>query len=316
MNQAKLVSIVPGLILILLLGCDTRIKTGEGFIDIQGGKIWYKVTGEGDNVPLLMLHGGPGVPGYYLNPLLKDLSLDRPVIIFDQLGCGRSNRITDTTLMTVDNYVEQVRALLDALNIGNVYLYGHSWGTMLGVDYYLKYGDEVKGIILSSPCLNANIWAGDADTLISMLPDSVQVVLRNNISGVPQDPATLGSAVEVFFNNYYWRKHPPSADIDSSLAQMGREVYEHMWGAAEFFSTGILKDYDRTEDLSRINVPTLYITGEFDVARPSTVRYYQRLTPDSRISITPNAGHMTMHDNADEDIKAISDFLSELDDLR
>lgn len=313
MFYSRLLSIVSVLVLAVLPGCDKKITTGEGFIDVQGGKIWYKVIGDGVNVPLLMLHGGPGVPSYYLNPLLEDLSRDRPVIVFDQLGCGRSDRITDTSLMTVDAYVEQVGALLDALDVGNIYLYGHSWGTMLGVEYYLKYGERVKGMILSSPCLSAGIWESDADTLISMLPDSVQVILRNNISGVPQDSATLASAIDVFFKNYYWRKQPHSADVDSSMAQMGLEVYEHMWGTAEFFSTGTLKNYDRTGDLNRIKVPALYITGEFDVATPGTVRYYQHLTPDARMSITSSAGHLTMHDNAAGDIKAISDFLMELD---
>ena len=86
-----------------------------------------------------------------------------------------------------------------------------------------------------------------------------------------------------------------------------------MWGTNEFFATGSLKNYDRTNDLDRIEVPTLYITGEFDAARPSTVKYYQSLTPGSRLIIIKNAGHMTMHDNASEDIKAISAFLNELD---
>src|SRR5690606_21926567 len=118
MFYSRLLSIVSVLVLAVLPGCDKKITTGEGFIDVQGGKIWYKVIGDGVNVPLLMLHGGPGVPSYYLNPLLEDLSRDRPVIVFDQLGCGRSDRITDTSLMTVDAYVEQVGALLDALDVG------------------------------------------------------------------------------------------------------------------------------------------------------------------------------------------------------
>src|SRR5690606_31064582 len=211
MFHSRLLSIVPVLVLTLLPGCDKKITTGEGFVDVEGGKIWYNVSGGGDGIPLLMLHGGPGFPSYYLNPLVQDLSRDRPVIVFDQLGCGRSDRITDTSLMTVDAHVEQVRALLDALDVGHVYLYGPSWGTMLGVDYYLKHGERVKGLILSSPCLNADTWTTDADTLISMLPDTVEVVLRNSINGVPQDSASLNIANEVFFNNYYWRKQPHSA---------------------------------------------------------------------------------------------------------
>ena len=136
---------VLGLVLVLFTSCDKQneIKNGEGYVDVTGGKIWYRVTGQGSQTPILMLHGGPGTPSYYLNPL-SSLGKDRKVITFDQLGCGRSDAITDTTLMTIDNFVEQVNTLLTALQIDKVHLYGHSWGTMLGVDYYLKYPQKDK----------------------------------------------------------------------------------------------------------------------------------------------------------------------------
>src|SRR5688572_7859451 len=112
MNSKTVLYVVVGLLLIFLISCGTKpkIKQGEGFVDVTGGKIWYRVVGQGDKTPIVMLHGGPGTSSYYLNPL-RPLSKDRPVITFDQLGCGRSDKITDTTLMTVDNYVEQLKQL-------------------------------------------------------------------------------------------------------------------------------------------------------------------------------------------------------------
>ncbi len=103
-------------------------------------------------------------------------------------------------------------------------------------------------------------------------------------------------------------------DLDSAWSQMGASVYTYMWGSSEFSSTGTLKDYDRTGDLKNISVPVLYTTGEFDAARPSTVAYYQNLTPNSKFVIISGAGHMTMHVNPAEEIKAISEFLNGLDD--
>lgn len=94
---------------------------------------------------------------------------------------------------------------------------------------------------------------------------------------------------------------------------MGLSVYVHMWGTNEFTSTGNLKDYDRTADLKNISVPTLYTAGEFDAARQATVKYYQSLTPNSKLIIINGAGHMTMHDNPVEEIKTISGFMNELD---
>ena len=316
MNFSKLCVVVL-CTLMVMVRCETKkkIASGDGYVDVKGGKIWYKVVGEGDKTPILLLHGGPGSPGYYLNPLMA-LGKDRQVITFHQLGCGRSDKITDTTLMTIDNHIDQINRLLKALNIQDFYLYGHSWGAMLGTDYYLKNGERIKGLILASPCLSSKLWVADADTLIATLPDSVQLILRNNIKGVQQDSLTLAKAVNVYFENFYTRKKPFSADIDSTQAQVGLPVYYYMWGTNEFFASGPLKTYDRTKDLSRINVPALYTVGEYDAARPGTVKYYQSLTPNSKFKIIPNAGHITMQDNPEEDVNAISGFLNELDNIK
>ncbi len=312
MNHAKFIAVF-GLMLVLIISCDPQreIKQGEGFVNVKGGKIWYRVVGEGDKIPILMLHGGPGGASYYLNPL-RPLSKERPVITFDQLGCGRSDGITDTTLMTVDNYVEQIRQLLTALKVKDFYLYGHSWGTMLGTDYYLKYPEGIQALILGSPCLSASMWIKDADTLISMLPDTIQFVLNESKKNSPQDSTKLREAMKYYGKNYYARKPHPS-DRDSVGGTVGFNVYQYMWGNSEFHATGTLRNYDRTPDLKRIKIPTLYITGEFDAARPTTVKYYQTLTPNSKFEIIKGAGHETMKDNPDADIKAISSFLSDLE---
>jgi proline iminopeptidase len=298
----------------LIIRCDLemKIQNGEGFVSVNGGKIWYRVSSEVDKTPILMLHGGPGFPSYYLNPLLK-LSKERPVIMFDQLGCGRSDRISDTTIMTIDNHIEQINSLLKALNIKEFYLFGHSWGAILGLDYYLKNNNSIKGLILGSPCLSAEIWTKDVDTLISTLADSIQIILRNSIAGINQDSDKFKSALNIYYKNFYWRKQPLSADIDSAFSQMGQNVYNYMWGNSEFIVTGTLKNYDRTGDLSKIKIPTLFVTGEYDAARPSTVKYYQSLIPNSKLEIISNSGHISMHDNPYENIKVISDFLNKLD---
>ena len=283
MNQTKFT--MWGVMLILFTSCDNQkeIKNGEGFVNVTGGKIWYRVTGQGSKTPILMLHGGPGTPSFYLNPL-SPLGQDRKVITFDQLGCGRSDAITDTTLMTIDNFIEQVNKLLAALQIDQVHLYGHSWGTMLGMDYYLKYPQKVKSLILASPCLSVDLWESDADSLISTLTDSVQIILHNNINGVPQDSAVLAKAVAVYSNSFYTRKTPISADIDSANLATGWNVYNYMWGANEFFALGTLKNYDRTKELSSIKVPTLYTCGDFDSATPKNVKILPKSNTKFKIS--------------------------------
>lgn len=311
MNRNLLLSLV-GILLFSSCLQNKDLKESEGFINVKGGKIWYEIKGSANKTPIVLLHGGPGFPSYYLNPLL-DLSNDRPVLIFDQLGCGRSDRITDTSLMTIENHIYQLHKILDTLNISEFYLYGHSWGTMLGMDYYFKYPKGIKGLILNSPCTDIGLWVRDADILISDLPDSIQFYLKESINNECSDSTKMKEAISVFYNTYYTRKQPKSEDAIKSEQEFGYNVYEYMWGKEDYLVTGTLIDYDRTNRLNEIKVPTIYITGEYDAARPSTVDYYHSLTPNSSFVILKNSGHTTMHDKPEENIEAIQSFLREIE---
>src|SRR3989344_990085 len=102
----------------------------EGFIPVQGGKVWYKIAGEPKGIPLILLHGGPGYPHDYLEPL-EDLATDRQVVFYDQLGCGNSDKTTDPALWTVDKFVKELQSLIDQLGFEKYHLLGHSWGSAL-----------------------------------------------------------------------------------------------------------------------------------------------------------------------------------------
>ncbi|MEP7170616.1 MAG: proline iminopeptidase-family hydrolase [Bacteroidota bacterium] len=317
MKTLKTFSLISFLIISgFIMSCKqaNKLTPGEGFIHVNGGRVWYKIVGSGDKTPILTLHGGPGVPSYYLNPL-EALSKDRPVIFFDQLGCGRSDRITDTALMTVDNFVELLKQVHDSLGLNDYYLYGQSWGTMLGTDFYLKYPEGIKAIILSSPAISIPRWLQDADTLIATLPDSVQLAIRTNEKNKTYEAPDYQQALQTYYQNFVARKLPWSADVDSAFSptKMGTNVYVYMGGPSEFTVVGALKDYDRTNRLNEIKVPTLFITGEFDEARPSTVQYYQSLVPGAKFEVIEGAGHLTMQDNPQKNNEVITRFINDIE---
>ena len=299
--------------LILIVGCQSNnLKPREGYINVTGGKVWYKIVGSGDKTPLLLLHGGPGVPSYYLNTMAA-LSDERPVIFIDQLGCGRSDRITDTTLMTIPAYIKELKEIHDALGLKDYYIFGHSWGTIYAVEYYFAHPEGIKGLMLSGPALDIHRWSKDADTLIATLPDSLQKAIRVNEKNGTFDSPAYQAAVDYYYKLYLARKQPWSTDIDSAFAQIGANVYMHMDGPSEFTLSGNLKDYDATGKLGEIRVPTLFIGGEYDEARPETVRYYASLVPGARVAIIPNAGHLSMEDNPAANNKAVRDFLHSIE---
>jgi len=294
--------------------CQTEksLSPGEGFVHLKDGKVWYRIVGEGDKTPLLLLHGGPGATSYYLNPMAA-ISQDRPVIFWDQLGCGRSDTNISKELMTVESFVEQLEEFRGALGLKEFYLYGHSWGTMLGLDYYLKYPDAVKALIMASPALSVKRWTEDANVLISKLPDSIQTIIAEHTEMGSFHATDYQHAVGIYYQAYLARKMPWSADLDSAFSNINQELYEYMWGPSEFTATGNLKNYERIDRLNEIKVPTLFTTGEFDEAIPATVQDFQSLVPDSQLKVITNAAHITMHDNPEENNAVISEFLNGLE---
>lgn len=317
MKNNQVIKFTLGIVLASLFffsSCSTSSKSKEGFIDVEGGKIWYRIDGEGDKTPLLLLHGGPGSSSYYLEPL-KELSEDRPVIFIDQLGCGRSTQITDTTLMTIEKNVEQLEQVRKALKLERFYLYGHSWGTMLGMDYYLKYPKGIQALIFASPLFSTQIWTQDADTLILKLPMEHQLAIRESDKQKNYSSESYQNAVNAYYKAYLRRSEQRKSQKDSSELFFGEKVYSFMWGPSEFTATGNLLNYDRIKDLPKIKVPTLLTAGEFDEARPISVKYFQSLIPGAQFHLIPHAGHVTMADQPRENNQVLREFLRQMDSL-
>src|SRR6185295_14933143 len=81
-----------------------------GFVDVTGGKVWWRRFGKDKSkTPLLLLHGGPGAGHNYLLPM-QALADERPVIVYDQLGCGKSDAPEDAKFYTFARFGDEVDA--------------------------------------------------------------------------------------------------------------------------------------------------------------------------------------------------------------
>ena len=315
--------------ILIIISCGSSknsnpyLNSGFGYVDVKGGEIWYGILGEGDKAPYLYLHGGPGGKskgGAYLNAI----SENRPIILMDQLGGGLSTYHEDTSLLKVENFVDQVKALTDKLNLNEFYLTGHSWGTALALEYYLKYPKGVKGIVFNSPYFSTSIWVADCDTLITQLPDTTQqhIEIAEKINVF--NTRTYQNAMRVFYQNFMirsidvnWDSIPGYELFDNSFRNMdvrgNNFIYNYMWGPSEFSPTGTLINYDSHQALSKILVPVLFTTGEYDEARPSTVKRLASFVSDVDYVEIPNAGHASSIDNPQVLIKAHRDFANRID---
>jgi len=290
-----------------LVSCQReQLTPREGFTNVPGGRVWYRIVGDGLGIPLVVLHGGPGAPSYYLTSLAR-LGAERPVIFYDQLGAGRSDQPSDTTLWRIERFMAELDSLRSHLGLREIHLLGHSWGSMLATDYLLARTSGVRSVILASPALSTARWEQDTDTLIATLPDSIQQAIRaHEAAGTFSAPA-YQAAVMAFYAQYLTRRGGP--DVDSTFAHFGTELYGYMWGPSEFTATGTLRSYDRTSRLGELHLPVLYTTGEFDEARPPTVIYYQSLTPGAQFALIPGSAHLTSIDAPEAFADTVSRFL-------
>ena len=311
------------LLVALQLGCADRpaasvggmsILTDSSRLAVDGGSIWYRVTGTGTGTPVILLHGGPGFASHYLKAL-EGLGDDRMVVRYDQLGSGKSDPTTDTTLFTVPHFVEQLDALRRHLGLEHMHLYGHSWGTMLAVEYYRAHPEAIVSLTLGSAALDSRAWERHARQLLATLPDSMIRAVEQREAERNYQASDYQAALNEFYSRYVWRQ-PVAADLDSLMASFNPTIYEHMWGPSEFTVIGTLKDFDAKPLLPGMTVPVLYTVGEFDEANPVTIQHFSSLTPGSRVVVIPGAAHITAWDNPTADVAAVRAFLREVDARR
>jgi len=283
-------------------------------LPVDGGKIWYRISGEGRGTPVILLHGGPGYSSFYMKPF-EELGDDRSVVRYDQLGGGKSDRITDTTLFTIPHFVEELDSLRRLLGCQRVHLLGHSWGTILAVEYYRAHPEHVASLILASAALDIPAWEHNTRQLVATLPDSFQRAIRVREAEGRFDAPDYQAALGEFYGRYVWRR-PVAADLDSTLATVNELIYYYMQGPSEFTITGTLKRYDVTPALATIRVPTLYTVGEFDEADPATIRRFAGLTPGAEMAVLAGAAHLTPWDAREENVRVVRAFLRQSDSTR
>jgi proline-specific peptidase len=237
----------------------------EGKVDVPGGQAWYRVAGDGPGAPLLVLHGGPGAGHDYLEPL-DALGDERPVVFYDQLGCGKSDIPDDDSLWVIERFVEEVRAVRRGLGLDRVHLLGQSWGGWLAIEYMLSQPDGIVSLILASTSASTSAFAREARKLVNELPEATWAVIERCEADGTTDSPEYQAAVFTFYAKHLCRLPMPWPDyLMRSAANVEiSPAYRVMNGPSEWHVIGNLKDWDRTSRIREITAPTLITVGRYD----------------------------------------------------
>lgn len=291
---------------------EAVFEVRDGYIPVTGGRVWYKVVGSGDAIPLLALHGGPGLSHDYLNTLLP-LAEERPVILYDQLGGGKSDHPDDLSLWVVERFVEELGQVREALGLRQIHLLGHSWGSMLATDYVLTKPSGLASLILASPPLSMPLWVEGLARLRSALPMEVQAVLDKHEAAGTIDSEEYEDATMEYYRRHLLRMDPWPVEIMDAFHNLSIAVYGTMWGPNELLVTGNLKSYDRAPRLHEITVPTLFTCGRYDEATPEGTAELSNLVPRSEFVIFERSAHFPDREETDRYLSVVRDFLSRVE---
>ncbi|HLY58335.1 MAG TPA: proline iminopeptidase-family hydrolase [Stellaceae bacterium] len=288
----------------------TLIEDASGYAAVPGGRVWWRRVGSGPKPPLLLLHGGPGMGHDYLLPFLA-LSQDRPVIFYDQLGCGQADSPGDELLYTVRRSVDEVDAVRQALGLKRIVLYGHSWGSMLAIDYMCSgRGDGVERLVLAGALASVPQAMAGQQRLIDALPNGGGARLHALEREGRTDTPDYEALVQEFYDLHVCRVKPTPPDAQKSFDTAAKSIaYRVMNGPNEFTITGIIKDWERRPDLGRIKVPTYITTGEFDEVTIDCHRTIQAAVAGSKLEVFKDCSHMTMNEKPAEYVAAVGRFI-------
>jgi L-proline amide hydrolase len=297
----------------------TDFPSTEGTVDFRDFKVWYRIVGEGEapgKFPLLCLHGGPGVPHDYLEPLEGMAATGRRVIFYDQLGCGNSDQPHDPALWTVDLFVEELGVMRQALKLDRVHILGQSWGGMLAMQYALTQPAGLLSLNIASSPANMQQWVAEANRLRADLPPEVQQTLLKHEQAGTTDHPDYETAMMVFYKRHVCRLDPYPDYVERAFSKLAQnpEVYHTMNGPSEFHVIGLIKDFDVVARLGEIRVPTLVTSGRYDEATPAIAQTVHHGIPGSEWVLFENSAHLSHVEETERYLQVLGDFLAQVEE--
>jgi proline iminopeptidase len=281
--------------------------------------VWTKRVGNNPHIKLLLLHGGPGMTHEYFESADSYLPAGGiEYYYYDQLGSFYSDQPKDSSLWRTERFVEEVEQVRKALGMDstNFFLLGHSWGGLLATEYALKYGQNLKGLVISN--MMSSIPAYNEYATKALMPAMDQKVLAEVKAIEAKKDYANPRYMELLGPNHY-EKHllrKPMAEwpdpVMRAMKHVNNDIYIPMQGPSELGASGKLEKWDRSADLKNITVPTLVIGGTYDTMDPKHMEWMSKQLPKGRFLLCPNSGHMAMYDDGPTYYGGLLKFLNDV----
>ena len=305
---------------------DDKLSGGVKMIPIQTSagefKVWTKRVGNNPAMKVLLLHGGPGATHEYFEVFDSYFpNAEIEYYYYDQLESAYSDQPNDPSLWSIERYVDEVEQVRKALglNSDNFYLFGSSWGGILGMEYALKYQQNLKGLIVSN--------------MMASIPDYIQYA--NDVLG-PKLPAEVLKEIrdleakedyenprysELIYTNFYTEHvlRMPLEEwpdpVNRAFAHINPDLYVTMQGPSEFGVVGDakLKNWNIKTSLSKISIPTLTIGGAYDTMDPKHMEWIASEVENGQYLHCPNGSHLAMYDDTETYFKGLIEFIKNVD---
>jgi proline iminopeptidase len=305
-------------------GRDDVISGGVRMIPIHTPKgdfrVWTKRVGNHPTIKVLLLHGGPGVTHEVFEAFDSYFpGAGIEYYYYDQLGSAFSDQPKEPSLWEIDRFVDEVEQVRQALQLGpdNFYLYGQSWGGLLGIEYALKHQDKLKGLVVSNMMSSIPAYNEYARNVLmpAMDPAALEEILALEAKKDYANPRYEALLMQHFYTRHVLRLPPEQwpQGVVRGISAINKDIYIPMQGPSEMGASGKLAHWDRSRDLKDIKVPTLVIGAAHDTMDPKHMEWMSNQFPRARYLFCPNGSHMAEYDDQQTYMTGLITFLKDVD---
>jgi proline iminopeptidase len=245
---------------------------------------------------------------------LESLADQRRIVLYDQLGCGRSDKPNNPSLWQIERFCDEIDSLRERLSLKNVILYGHSWGGWLAQEYLARRGRSasVEALILASTSASARQFAAGARRLLRAMPGVADRLAKLEAEGKMQS-LEYNRLVNRFYDAHLINmRYPPAFAGKSGRNLATSRTYPVMNGPNEFTVTGNLRNWDRTASLRQIHIPTLVLTSSLDEFTVDCAETLHHGIAASKLVVLQGSRHLAMIEQPHAYVAVLRRFLSRL----